>query len=156
MGFYDAFNPQLNWYADSYLAIDQGPIINMIENQRSGLLWQNFMANPEQQAALKKIGFTSDVSSVATRKPEELQVKIHPNPVKTELHLTFVQPSSETVKIDLADSAGRVVHRLLGPARMSTGPQNKQFSLPAMPGGTYFLQISSPTYKTAYPLVISQ
>ena len=36
-GFYDAFNPTSNWYADSYLAIDEGPIIIMIENYRTGL-----------------------------------------------------------------------------------------------------------------------
>ncbi|TAE57547.1 MAG: hypothetical protein EAZ89_03845, partial [Bacteroidetes bacterium] len=42
MGFYDAFNPGLDWYADSYLAIDQGPIICMIENARTGLLWDRF------------------------------------------------------------------------------------------------------------------
>ena len=156
MGFYDAFNPQLDWYADSYLAIDQGPIINMIENQRSGLLWQAFMSNQEILQALSKMGFSRDVSKVNSLSAAELKLVIHPNPVGNTLHLDFVQPSSETVKIDLADSAGRVVHRLLEPTRLSTGPQNKQFSLPVLPGGTYFLQISSRTYKTAYPLVISQ
>src|SRR5690606_21985475 len=38
-GFHDAFNVTESWYADSYLAIDQGPIILMIENHRTGLLW---------------------------------------------------------------------------------------------------------------------
>lgn len=156
MGFYDAFNPQLNWYADSYLAIDQGPIINMIENQRSGLLWQHFMYNPEILKALSKMGFSRDVSSVRTVNPTALKINIHPNPVKNSINLDFIQPASETVTIDLSDSAGRVVHRLLRPTRLSPGQQNKQFSLPVLPGGTYFLQISSPTYKTAYPLVISQ
>lgn len=58
-GFYDAFNPTNGWWADSYLAIDQGPIIVMIENHRSGLLWDHFMTAPEIQAALDKLGFTS-------------------------------------------------------------------------------------------------
>ncbi|MBU1822224.1 MAG: beta-glucosidase, partial [Bacteroidetes bacterium] len=39
-GFVDAFNQSQNWYADSHLAIDQGPIIVMIENYRTGLLWR--------------------------------------------------------------------------------------------------------------------
>ena len=52
MGFYDAFNQKRNWYTTSYLAIDQGPIIDMIENYRSQLLWNNFMANTEIQQAL--------------------------------------------------------------------------------------------------------
>ncbi len=156
MGFYDAFNPQLNWTADSYLAIDQGPIINMIENHRSGLLWKHFMANAEIQTALKKIGFTADVTKVKTLTATDLQLKIYPNPVKKNLDLSFVQASSETVKIVLSDTAGRVVHRLLGPTRLNTGLQRQQFTLPALPKGTYFLQISSPTYTSTYPLVISQ
>jgi hypothetical protein len=57
-GFYDAFNPTANWYADSYLAIDQGPIVVMIENYRSGLLWELFMSAPEVQTGLTKLGFT--------------------------------------------------------------------------------------------------
>ena len=65
MGFYDAFNQQLNWYATSYLAIDQGPILLMIENHRSQLLWDLFMSNPEIQPMLDAIGFTPDPSSVA-------------------------------------------------------------------------------------------
>lgn len=50
-GFYDAFNITEGWYADSYLAIDQGPIIVMIENYRTGLLWDLFMSAPEVQTA---------------------------------------------------------------------------------------------------------
>lgn len=56
-GFIDAFSEQKNWYAKSHLAIDQGPIIVMIENHRTGLLWKLFMSNPEIQKGLKKLGF---------------------------------------------------------------------------------------------------
>lgn len=58
-GFTDAFNETKNWYATSHLAIDQGPIIVMIENYRSGLLWKLFMSCPEIKSALKKLNFTS-------------------------------------------------------------------------------------------------
>ncbi len=57
-GFYDAFNVTEGWVANSYLAIDQGPIIIMIENHRSGLLWNLFMSAPEVQAGLTKLGFS--------------------------------------------------------------------------------------------------
>ena len=56
-GFTDAFNETKNWYATSHLAIDQGPIILMIENYRSGLMWRLFMSCPEVQIGLKKLGF---------------------------------------------------------------------------------------------------
>lgn len=57
-GFYDAFNLTSGWFANSYIAIDQGPIICMIENHRTGLLWDLFMTAPEVQAGLAKLGFT--------------------------------------------------------------------------------------------------
>ena len=56
-GFVDAFNETKNWYAKSYLAIDEGPIIVMIENYRSGLLWKLFMSCPEIKNGLNKLGF---------------------------------------------------------------------------------------------------
>ena len=57
-GFYDAFDFTNGWVADSYLAIDQGPIIVMIENYRTGLVWDLLMSCPEIQAGLTKLGFT--------------------------------------------------------------------------------------------------
>jgi hypothetical protein len=57
-GFYDAFNISEAWTANSYLAIDQGPIVVMIENHRSGLLWNLFMSAPEIQAVKTKLNFT--------------------------------------------------------------------------------------------------
>lgn len=56
-GFVDAFNESENWYAKSHLAIDQGPIIVMIENHRTGLLWRLFMSCPEVQEGLKRLDF---------------------------------------------------------------------------------------------------
>jgi hypothetical protein len=57
-GFYDAFNLTQGWTANSYLAIDQGPIIVMIENYRTGLLWDLFMSAPEVQNGITELGFT--------------------------------------------------------------------------------------------------
>ena len=58
-GFTDAFNETQSWYASSYLAIDQGPEVAMIENYRTGLLWRLFMSCPEIQRGLKKLDFQS-------------------------------------------------------------------------------------------------
>ena len=62
-GFVDAFSLDViknngAWYDDAFLAIDQGPIIVMIENHRSQLLWNLFMSAPEVRAGLTKLGFT--------------------------------------------------------------------------------------------------
>jgi hypothetical protein len=57
-GFYDAFNVTESWWANSTLAIDQGAVICMIENYRTGLLWSLFMSVPEVRYGLTKLGFT--------------------------------------------------------------------------------------------------
>lgn len=58
-GFTDAFNLSEKWFAGSFLAIDQGPIIVMIENYRSGLLWEQFMSCPEIKTGMLGLGFQS-------------------------------------------------------------------------------------------------
>jgi hypothetical protein len=58
-GFVDAFSEKRDWQAKTDLAIDEGPIVAMIENYRSGLLWKLFMNAPEVQTGLKKLGFES-------------------------------------------------------------------------------------------------
>ncbi|MBM4025836.1 MAG: hypothetical protein FJ280_10590 [Planctomycetes bacterium] len=58
-GFTDAFNLAQNWFAPGYVAIDQGPIVIMIENHRTQLCWNLFMANPEIAPMLKALGWTS-------------------------------------------------------------------------------------------------
>lgn len=57
-GFVDAFSLQQQWFASSSLAIDQGPIIIMIENHRSKLLWNLFMSSPEVKTGMQKLGFS--------------------------------------------------------------------------------------------------
>jgi hypothetical protein len=56
-GFVDAFNLTNVWFDNDYLAIDQGPEIVMIENYRTGLLWNLFMSCPEVKTGLTTLGF---------------------------------------------------------------------------------------------------
>ena len=58
-GLVDAFHPGTGWVAPGTLAIDQGPIVVMIENHRSGLLWDLLMRAPEVRDGLARLGFTS-------------------------------------------------------------------------------------------------
>ncbi|HTG38952.1 glucoamylase family protein [Sphingomonas sp.] len=74
-GFLDSFNPTLagrppeplkhgeirpgtGWVADDYLGIDQGPIVAMIENHRTGLVWKTMQKNPYIRRGLQRAGFT--------------------------------------------------------------------------------------------------
>jgi hypothetical protein len=58
-GFKDAFSLRETWFANSYLAIDQGPIIVMIENHRTGLLWNLFTSCPEVKGGMLSLGFSA-------------------------------------------------------------------------------------------------
>ena len=55
----DGFSIEHNWHSKTHLAIDEGPIVTMIENYRTGLIWKLFMNIPDVQNGLKKLGFTS-------------------------------------------------------------------------------------------------
>lgn len=57
-GFFDAFSLSSLWFANSCIAIDQGPVICMIENYRTGLLWNLLMANQEVREGLTRLGFS--------------------------------------------------------------------------------------------------
>lgn len=56
----DAFNEDENWYSPITMGLNQAPMAVMVENYRSGLLWKLFMANPEIQPMLEKVGFEKD------------------------------------------------------------------------------------------------
>ena len=58
-GFVDAFHIGETWIANSFLAIDQGPIVVMIENHRTALLWEQFTSCPELKSGMKKLGFSA-------------------------------------------------------------------------------------------------
>ncbi|MEM6548772.1 MAG: glucoamylase family protein [Pseudomonadota bacterium] len=58
-GLADAFNPRTGWVAEASLAIDQAPMVVMIENHRSQLIWDLVMAAPQVQAGLTALGFDS-------------------------------------------------------------------------------------------------
>jgi hypothetical protein len=59
-GFRDGFNVDENWFEDVNMGLNQGPIVDMIENYRTGLLWKLFMSNPEIEPMVKAVGFQKD------------------------------------------------------------------------------------------------
>ena len=119
-GFRDAFNLNENWFAPSYLAIDQGPIINMIENHRTGLLWDHFMQNPEIAPMLDALGFTADSTVITqTKRVDPLGgVSLSPNPARAELQLSLESVSNDSLVLELYTPGGRLLQRRVFPSRM--------------------------------------
>jgi hypothetical protein len=116
-GFKDAFNPQQNWTATSYLAIDQGPIIVMIENFRTQLLWNKFMANPEIQPMLDAIGFVPDSTTDVQTQSDLSTINFtlngnYPNPFNPTTTISFNIPAAQEINVTIYDILGREVKTL--------------------------------------------
>lgn len=111
-GFKDAFNPQQDWISNDYIAIDQGPIVVMVENYRSGLIWETFMKNPEIKNAFSKIGLTEEIISVEEEEVPIIAGNFHllgnyPNPFNPVTVIKFNIPEKSEVSVDIYDMLGR-------------------------------------------------
>lgn len=146
-GFYDAFNLDQNWFATSYLAIDQGPIVAMIENRRTGLLWDLFMANPEIQPALDAIGFVPDASGTDEWAPAQngFSARVFPNPAingeQIAIEIAVARPQSLTAVLYAAD--GRRVRELFSARAFAAGVFSEKTAVEDLPAGVYFLSIEN-------------
>jgi len=147
-GFYDAFNQDQNWTASSYLAIDQGPIIDMIENYRTGLLWNCFMANPEITEALDNIGFVTDstlITDINELVLDKAGLHIYPNPASGLLTIeaTLSLPS-EKVKLELMDLAGHKLKAVFLNQILENGKLGFQLDTANLDNGMYLLRLQTP------------
>ena len=143
-GFYDAFNLGQNWFATSYLAIDQGPIVGMIENHRTGLLWRLFMSNPEIQPALDAIGFVPDATSAKdilekNENTEGVSLSVFPNPSIDKTMIVIDLQKTETVSLDIADVTGRVIKTVFQNKNLPEGKTQVSVETTDLPNGFYAL-----------------
>ena len=141
-GFYDAFNLSQNWYASSYIAIDEGPIIDMIENYRSQLLWKNFMANPEIQPMLDAIGFVSDNTDVSERIGNKIPGNYalknnYPNPFNPSTNIEFSISKAGPVSLKVYDILGKEVQTLVD-EEINSGNYKVTFDAHGLSSGIYF------------------
>lgn len=144
-GFKDAFNLHYNWYAGSYLAIDEGPIIIMIENYRSQLLWNNFMANLEIQPMLDSIGFVPDYSGVLNEKeiPEDYSLENnYPNPFNPETIIEYRIKETGPVTLKVYDILGNEIQTLVDEIRIP-GKYRVRFNGSSFASGIYFYVLNA-------------
>jgi hypothetical protein len=143
MGFYDAFNQKRNWYTTSYLAIDQGPIIDMIENYRSQLLWNNFMANPEIQQAQDDIGFTEDLTTASKDIDTDMGMVAMPNPMGQTGLIVFTLKQPERVSLYLKDLSGRTISVVTDQVYFTEGKHEVSLDNTGMAPGIYLLKLNT-------------
>ena len=149
MGFRDAFNPTQGWFASSYLAIDQGPIVGMIENHRSGLLWDNFMANPEIAPALEAAGFTRDSTTVgASEVLAKAALEVRPNPSSGALEVVLDAD-------EVAGGATITIITALGQVgfRQNTTSARNDLDISGLAAGSYVLRVTTASGQVANELI---
>jgi hypothetical protein len=149
-GFKDAFNLDVNWFANSYLAIDQGPIIDMIENHRSNLLWNNFMANPEIPAMLDSIGFVPDSTVGVNDKnlvADHFELfQNYPNPFNPGTLISWQLETASHVSLKIFNSIGEEIETLVDKYQ-EAGKHNSFFILnSSLPSGVYFYQLRAGSF----------
>ena len=157
-GFKDAFNVKENWYASSYIAIDQGPIIVMAENYRSQAIWNCFMKNSEIDSALKKIGFVADPTDVQTESesPKEFALnQNYPNPYNPETVISYQLAAGSQVSLKVFDILGNEVATLVNEFQQSgkhsykLGIRNYELS-----SGVYFYQLRAGDFLQTKKMLI--
>lgn len=143
-GFIDAFNPTQSWYDFDVLGIDQGPMVLMIENYRTGAVWSRMMQNPDILRGLQAAGFTS-VTAVP-RGPDEPALMLEavaPDPVHGAATLRFRLAQSGRVRIAIHDVQGRLVAT---PADrdFEPGPHAVTVDLSSLHPGVYLCSLTAP------------
>jgi len=136
-GPYDAFNDNLDWVKESNIGIDQGPIVVMIENYRTGLIWHNVMKDTDVQAGLTKLGFQFQTTGYRNLK-ESGSFSIYPNPAREKVFFSYPGLNrNQPLTIKLYTMDGRLVK--------SGKLNNADFSLDCseLQDGLYLIQLEN-------------
>lgn len=107
-GTYDAFNDDRDWVKEAYLGIDQGPIVVMIENYRSKLLWRFVMQDKDVQAGLDKLGFEYEIPSGLPDISSGTNLKLFPNPCRDRFYIKG-NTLNEPMRVTLLSLDGKTV-----------------------------------------------
>ena len=152
-GPYDAFNDNLGWVQEGYIGIDQGPIVVMIENHRTGLLWNVVMQDEDLQAGLDKLGFEYQVSTSATPLLAAGDLSIYPNPanevVSIKIPEDFLYKSSDVKVIGLDG-------RLMMASTIPPGTSVASFNLNRLKNGIYIVHLTNEVYSLKTKLIIQR
>jgi hypothetical protein len=152
-GPYDAFNDNLGWVQEAYIGIDQGPIVVMIENHRTGLLWNTVMQDADVQAGLEKLGFKYEVSTSAKKPEIEAQWKIYPNPAKDRVYVSLPGANfNKPVVLNVFSLDGRMIFS------KNIEPPGNEFSFDSsgLQNGLYLLQLQNGEIRFQIKLVVQK
>lgn len=160
-GFKDAFNVSKQWFSDGYLAIDQGPIVCMIENYRSEIIWKSFMSSPEIAPLLdfssgKGLFFPDTKVEDSEALPTDFKLEQnYPNPFNPETIIEYSVASLSYVSIKVYDVLGRDIATLVNEFKQP-GNYNTQFSIhnSKLNTGIYFYQLKTDKFSETKKMLL--
>ena len=156
-GLKDAYNIEENWFATDYIGIDQGPILLMIENERTEALWTSFMAHPDVQRGLDRAGFAptpvadedgADAADVALAPPM-------PNPASGRVRLAYELASAGPVRLSVLDVLGREVAVLVD-RRQLDGAHAAEWNAEGVAAGVYIVRLAAEAAVRARTVVVTR
>jgi len=152
-GFRDGFNLTVGWAGPDVIGIDQGPIIVMIENYRTGAVWNRFMRNPEIQTGLARAGFVRTVGVDPTRDAAGLELSARPTPFTGRTSIDFTLARASQVRITVHDVTGREVARVIDGWR-AAGRHAATFVADGLPSGVYWVELATHGAATRTRIVL--
>lgn len=156
LGFRDAFNLDENWFAQIYVAIDQGTIVPMIENYRSGLCWDLFMSNSEIQPMLDAIGF--EPSSVKDEQPATPgNFALHqnyPNPFNARTVITFDLKENAEITLEIYNILGEKIDTIYRKKPMPAGTHQIAVDALDYPSGLYIYRLRSAHFDAVRKMML--
>ncbi len=151
-GPYDAFNDNQGWVQKAYLGIDQGPIVVMIENHRTGLLWDMVMKDSDLKSGLEKLGFEYKSTSAENIESAKKLVKIYPNPASNSIKLEIPDTGFSSLKtINIFSANGVLVMQ-----KEWSGGQSETVDTRGFPDGLYFVQVLGGQLNSTSKLIIKR
>jgi len=153
-GFKDAYNLQNNWIASDYIGIDQGPILLMIENYRTGLIWKYMRKNLYTTIGLKKAGFTggwldSTFNDIPMQNNQPFEFNLgqnFPNPFNSTTIITFQIPEDSYVTLNLYNINCQKINTLLN-EEISKGKYEIIINSQKLSSGIYIYHLTCLTKK---------
>jgi hypothetical protein len=158
-GFRDAFNLNVNWWDPWIIGIDQGPMIIMIENYRTGRVWQRFMSNPDVQRGLQRAGFTPVLSVAEGNSPNEFELHQNfPNPFNPATTIQFSIPvgtGHAPSLLKVYDVLGRDVATLVNEVKPA-GTYTVHFDAPNLSSGVYYYRLSAGSFTATRKMLLTK
>lgn len=153
-GWVDGWNPTAAWAATDVIGIDQGPILLMIENYRTGRVWARTMSHPDIQRGMQRAGFEPWVEGVDDRPRAGVSLSApEPNPSRGRTLLRFRLPEPAVVRLAVYDVGGREVARLVQGPR-GAGDHAEAFDSGALAGGVYWVRLSAGDVRRERRMVV--